>query len=157
MSQFNILIFGGQPWPQTSSSPELIFRIFLTGSSIKVGRHLWATMGNRMLQKNILQFGATLKWAPPEFIVAPKLIFMITFEPRVGNYYFACKFGHEKSFKKKKYHRITDSERCLELFNRYNILINLFMRYVTMKKKWVRLYTPELSRQSAEWKGPSQN
>ena len=48
-----------------------------------------------------------------------------------------------------KRQRVADSERCLELFRRNKP--NFLRRYVTMDETWIRHYTTESKRSSAEW------
>lgn len=49
-----------------------------------------------------------------------------------------------------KQERVDDSEQCLELFKRNKP--EFLRRYVTMDETWIHHYTPESSRQSAEWR-----
>ena len=73
-------------------------------------------------------------------------------------YHFAWTFVNKKAVFKvgahllsvdQKQHHVNDSEHCLQLFqiNKKQFL----HRYVTMNKIWIRHFTPESNRQSAEW------
>lgn len=48
-----------------------------------------------------------------------------------------------------KQQRVDDSEECLAMINRNKA--EFYRRYVTMDETWLRHYTPESNRQSAEW------
>jgi len=48
-----------------------------------------------------------------------------------------------------KQQRVDDSEHCLQLFQRNKQ--EFLRRYVTMDETWIHHFTPESTRQSAEW------